>query len=39
MNPREWVREGILSGLRAVRGDGERIFTMTFDDDITIKDG
>ena len=39
MTPREWVREGILSGLRAVRGDGERIFTMTFDDDITIKDG
>ena len=39
MTPREWIREGILTGLGAMRGDGEKIFSMTFDDDITIKDG
>lgn len=37
MTPREWVREGIVSGLGAVRGDGEKIFSMTFDDDITVE--
>lgn len=37
MTPREWVREGILTGLHAVRGDGGKIFSMTFDDSITVQ--